>query len=110
MPNDLLNAYGEWGATGVIVGLFVMLIKNLINSQKEQSEDLDTIRQDIVKIQVKTANVESIAVKLIDRLNRSDETNKTERDRRHEAVIGELDDLANSVQYLLGKLNGRASK
>jgi hypothetical protein len=109
MPSNLLNPYMEYGAVAVIVGLFIMLITNLIKSQKEQSDDLDTIRQDIVKIQVKTANVESIVLKLIDRLNRSDETNKTERDRRHEAVIGELDDLANSVQYLLGKLNGRSS-
>ena len=43
----MIETYAEYGAIGVIVSLFVMLIMNLIRSQKEQSKDLDDIRKSI---------------------------------------------------------------
>ena len=45
----MIETYAEYGAIGVIVTLFVMLIMNLIRSQKEQSKDLDDIREGIRK-------------------------------------------------------------
>ena len=41
----MIETYAEYGAIGVIVSLFVMLIMNLIKRQKSQTEDLDEIRQ-----------------------------------------------------------------
>ena len=45
----MIETYAEYGAIGVIVSLFVLLIMNLIRSQKSQTEDLDQIRQAIAK-------------------------------------------------------------
>ncbi len=42
----MIETYAEYGAIGVIVALFVMLIMNLIKSQKAQSEDLDEVRME----------------------------------------------------------------
>ena len=53
----MIETYAEYGAIGVIVSLFVMLIMNLIKSQKAQSEDLDQIRQAIAKSETKMGNV-----------------------------------------------------
>ena len=68
----MLEVYGEYGAVGVIVLTFVMLIMNLIKSQKEQSQDLDNIRQNIAKTETKMSNVEGVLLKMLDRWNRSD--------------------------------------
>ena len=99
--------YAEYGAIGVIVSLFVMLIMNLIKSQKEQSQDLDDIRQNIAKSETKISNMEGIVIKLIDRISRSDDMNKSERDRRHEDLMKTLDLLSDSLSFLRGRINGR---
>ena len=52
-----MNIYAEYGAIGVIVSLFVMMITNLIKSQKLQNEDLDQIRQTNAKMETKMSNV-----------------------------------------------------
>ena len=44
-----IELWGELGAIGVIASLFVFMIMNLIKSQKEQTEDLELIKQDISK-------------------------------------------------------------
>ena len=72
----MVETYAEYGAIGVIVSLFVMLIMNLIRSQKEQSKDLDDIRKSIAKSETKMGNVEGIVLKMLDRWNRSDETSQ----------------------------------
>ena len=59
----MVETYAEYGAIGVIVSLFVMLIMNLIRSQKEQSKDLDDIRKSIAKSETKMGNVEGIVLK-----------------------------------------------
>ena len=43
----MIETYAEYGAVGVIVSLFVMMIVNLMKSQRAQNEDLDGIRQAI---------------------------------------------------------------
>ena len=37
----MIETYAEYGAIGVIVSLFVMMIVNLMKSQRTQNEDLD---------------------------------------------------------------------
>ena len=39
----MIETYAEYGAVGVIVSLFVMMIVNLMKSQKAQNEDLNGI-------------------------------------------------------------------
>ena len=99
----MIETYAEYGAIGVIVSLFVMLIMNLIKSQKEQSKDLDSIRQTNAKSQTKMSNVEWIVLKMLDRWNRSDDS----RDRRHEDLSKELAELSDKISYLSGKINAK---
>ena len=99
----MMEAYAEYGAVGVIVSLFVMLIMNLIKSQKEQSEDLDSIRQAIAKSETKMNNVEGIVLKMLDRWNRSDETSQ----RHREDIVKELNDVTDDLAYLKGRINGK---
>ena len=47
----------------------------------------------------KLDDIEDICIKLIDRWNRSDET----RDRRHEDMIKEMNDVTDDLNYLKGK-------
>ena len=99
----MMEAYAEYGAIGVIVSLFVMLIMNLIKSQKAQSEDLDSIRQAIAKSETKMSNVEGIVLKMLDRWNRSDETSQ----RHREDIVKELNDVTDDLAYLKGRINGK---
>ena len=62
----MIETYAEYGAIGVIVSLFVMMIVNLMKSQRAQNEDLDQIRQAIAKSETKMSNVESIVLKMLD--------------------------------------------
>ena len=48
--------------------------------------------------------IEDICVKLIDRWNRSDEA----RDRRHEDLLKEINDISDDMNFLKGKINGRS--
>ena len=51
----------------------------------------------------KLQEIEDIVIKLIDRWNRSDEV----RDRRHEDLIGELNDQSDDLNFLKGRANGK---
>jgi uncharacterized protein YoxC len=97
----MIETYAEYGAIGVIVTLFVMLIMNLIRSQKEQSKDLDDIRKSIAKSETKMSNVEGIVLKMLDRWNRSDETSQ----RHREDIVKELNDVTDDLAYLKGRIN-----
>lgn len=99
----MIETYAEYGAIGVIVSLFVMLIMNLMKSQKLQNEDLDKIRQAISKSETKINNVESIVLKMLDRWNRSDETSQ----RHREDIVRELNDVTDDLAYLKGRINSK---
>lgn len=99
-----MNMYAEYGAIGVIVSLFVLMITNLIKSQKLQNEDLDQIRQANAKLETKMANVESIVLKMLDRWNRSDETSQ----RHREDIVKELNDVTDDLNFIKGRMNGRS--
>jgi len=96
--------YGEYGAVGIIVAMFVMMIFNLIKSQKLQNEDLDNIRQSIAKAETRMANVESIVLKMLDRWNRSDEIGQ----RHREDIVKELNNVTDDLAYLRGRINGKS--
>ena len=68
-----------------------------------QNEDLDRIRQSIVKAETKMGNVEGIVLKMLDRWNRSDETSQ----RHREDIVKELNDVTDDLAYLKGRINGK---
>ena len=98
-----METYAEYGAIGVIVSLFVMMIMNLIKSQKAQNEDLDQIRVNIGKMESTIENVEGIVLKMIDRWNKSDDTSQ----RHREDIVRELNDVTDDLAYLKGRINGK---
>jgi len=83
----MIESYAEYGAIGVIVVLFIGMIHFLKST-----------------LFSKLKEIEDINIKLIDRWNRSDEA----RDRRHEDLIKELNDVSDDLNYLKGKSNGRS--
>ena len=100
-----METYAEYGAIGVIVSLFIMMIVNLMKSQKTQNEDLDDIRGHIGKIESTIENVEGIVLKMLDRWNKSDDTGL----RHREDVIRELNDVTDDLAYIKGRINGKAN-
>ena len=103
IDSKVFNLYAEYGAIGIIVVLFAMMIINLIKSQKMQNEDLDKIRQSIAKAETKMANVESVVLKMLDRWNRSDEISQ----RHREDIVRELNDVTDDLAYLKGRINSK---
>ena len=104
ITSKVLGLYAEYGAVGIIVILFAMMIINLIKSQKLQNEDLDNIRQAIAKVETKMSNIEGIILKMLDRWNRSDEMSQ----RHREDIVKELNDTTDSLAYLRGRINGKS--
>jgi len=103
---EFVKIYAEYGALGIIVSLFVYMIMNLIRSQKLQTDDLENIKIDISRCEKDIKNIESITLKFLDRWNRSDET----RDRRHEDMIKEVNDLSDVMMEVKGsvsRINGK---
>ena len=98
-----MEVYAEYGAIGVIVSLFVMMIMNLIKSQRLQNEDLDDIRVHISKMEGKIENVEGIVIKLIERWNKSDDVSL----RHREDIVKEMNEITDGLSFLKGRLNGR---
>ena len=98
-----MNTYMEVGAIGIIVGLFVLMIMNLMKSQKMQNEDLDEIRQANAKLETKMSNVASIVLKMLDRWNKSDDISQ----RHREDIVKELNDVTDDLAYLKGRINGK---
>ena len=104
--NEMIELYGKTGATGVIVALFIYMIMNLIGSQKEQTEDLDNIRQNLAKAETKIDSMQSILLKMLDRWNKSDDSSL----RHRETMVGELHDLSDVMMEVKGsvsRINGR---
>lgn len=96
---ELADLYLQLGSAGFICVLFGFMIYNLIQSQREQSEDLEQIKQSIAKMESEISNAQNISIKLIDRLNRGDE-------KREEFWRELSDDLA----FLKGRINGQGSR
>jgi len=51
----------------------------------------------------KLHEIEDMTIKLIDRWNRSDES----RDRRHEDMMKEMNDISDDMNFMKGRINGK---
>ena len=100
----MMRVYAEYGAIGVVCSLVAYMIMNLIKSQKDQTDDLDRVRQAIAKMESTIENVEGIVIKLIDRFNKSDENTANHRID----IVKELNDVTDGLSYLKGRINGKA--
>ena len=82
----MLETYAEYGAIGVIIILFAAQI---VFMQR-------TLMKKLHEIEDKT-------IKLIDRWNRSDES----RDRRHEDMMKEMNDISDDMNFMKGRINSK---
>ena len=82
----MLETYAEYGAIGVIIILFAAQIVFM--------------QRTLMK---KLHEIEDMTIKLIDRWNRSDES----RDRRHEDMMKEMNDISDDMNFMKGRINSK---
>jgi len=99
MIESIASTYLELGAVGFCLVLFGFMIVSLIRSQKEQTEDLELIKQRISKMESVIDNSQNIVLKLVDRMNSSD------KDRE---VFWR--DLSDDMAFLKGRINGGGTR
>ena len=95
---EIADLYLQLGAVGFCLILLGFMILNLIKSQKEQTNDLESIKQSISKMESEISNAQSISIKLVDRINSSDS--------KREDFWREISD---DISFIKGRLNGRGN-
>lgn len=104
--STLIEAWGTLGVTGVMAVLFGFMIANIIKSQTTQNETLDRLAVSQAKAEETANNVESILLKLLSRLDKSDD----KLDRKIDDLRRELSTINNDLSEVMGSLsriNGR---
>ena len=103
---EYMDLYAEYGAIGVVVALFIYGYIKQSKRADEQADALSGLMKENEEQSTRIANIEGIVLKFLDRWNRSDDT----RDRRHEDVVKELNDLSDVMMEVKGsisRINGK---
>ena len=103
---EFMSYYAEYGAMGVVVALFVYGYIKQGQRADEQADALEALKIENKGQSQHIENMESILLKLLDRWNKSDET----RDRRHEDMVKEVNDLSDVMMEVKGsvsRINGK---
>ena len=98
---QFVTLYAEYGMIGVVVAMFMFLVYSMNNRATEQAEALQDLKIENKGQSETLENSEAMIIKLIDRWNKSDET----RDRRHEKMVEELNDLSDIMMEVKGNLS-----
>ena len=101
-----MEYYAEYGAMGVVIALFIYGYVKQGKRADEQADALDKLAIENKGQSTKIANIEVIILKFLDRWNQSDAI----RDRRHEDLIKEVNDLSDVVMEVKGsvsRINGK---
>ena len=104
---EMIDFYLQVGVTGVVVSLFAFMIKSLMTTNKEQSEDLELIKQSIAVQKTELNSTYQIVIKLIDSINEFKKDMNDKQDRRHEKLLENVDEVSDMLNYLQGKLNNK---
>ena len=86
--------------------MFVFMVYQNAKRAEQQAEDLEALKIENEGQSKNIENIESIVIKFLDRWNRSDET----RDRRHEDMVKEVNDLSDVMMEVKGqvsRINGK---
>ena len=103
---DFVSLYAEYGALALVVGAFFYGYFKQSQRADEQAEALDALAVENKGQSQKINNLESILLKMLDRWNQSDST----RDRRHEDMVKEVNDLSDVMMEVKGsvsRINGK---
>ena len=102
----LIEAWGELGVIGIMALLFGFMITNIIKSQSQQNESLDKMAVDQAKAAETANNVEGILLKLLQRMDKSDD----KLDRKVDDLRRDLSNIDNDLSEVKGsvsRINGR---
>ena len=103
---NFIALYAEAGMIGVVGAMFVFMVYQNAKRAEQQAEDLEEIKVENEGQSKNIENIEMIVLKFLDRWNRSDET----RDRRHDDLVKELNDLSDVMMEVKGqvsRINGK---
>tara|TARA_R100000306_G_scaffold33370_1_gene34727 strand:+ start:214 stop:528 length:315 start_codon:yes stop_codon:yes gene_type:complete len=103
---EFIKIYAEYGAVGILVILFVITFIKQSKTTDIQAKSLEALKVENEGQSKNIENIEAIVLKFLDRWNRSDEI----RDRRHEDMVGELNDLSDVMMEVKGsvsRINGK---
>ena len=103
---EFLALYAEYGMIGVVACMFVFMVYQNAKRAESQADDIDSLRVHNEGQTVKINNIETIILKFLDRWNISDAT----RDRRHEDMVKEINDLSDVMMEVKGqvsRINGK---
>ena len=103
---EFLALYSEAGMIGVVGAMFVFMVYQNAKRAEQQAEDLEALKIENEGQSKNIENIESIVLKFLDRWNRADET----RDRRHEDMVKEVNDLSDVMMEVKGqvsRINGK---
>ena len=104
---DFLAVYSEAVMIGVVGAMFIYMVYSMNRRGNEQAEALQNLKIENKGQSENIQNIDSILLKLLDRWNKSDET----RDRRHEKLVEEVNDLSDilmEVKGNLSRINGKS--
>jgi len=98
---DFLSLYQEGGMIAVVGAMFMFLVYSLNKRSGEQAQTLEDLKIENKGQSETLENMEGMIIKLIARWNKSDEV----RDRRHEKMVEELNDLSDILMEVKGNLS-----
>jgi pimeloyl-CoA synthetase len=98
---DFLAIYSEAGMIGVVGAMFVFMVYSMNKRGNEQADAIQNLQIENKGQSETLENMERMLIKLIDRWNVSDEV----RDRRHEKLVEELNDLGDVMMEIKGSLS-----
>ena len=103
---EFLALYAEYGMIGVVAVMFVFMVYQNAKRSEMQAESIQELQVENKGQSETLENMEGMIIKLIDRWNKSDEI----RDRRHEDMVGEINDMSDVLMEIKGsvsRINGK---
>jgi hypothetical protein len=103
---EFLKLYAEAGMIGVVGAMFVFMVYQNAKRSDQQADAIEALKIENEGQSKNIENIEMIVLKFLDRWNRSDET----RDRRHDDLVKELNDLSDVMMEVKGqvsRINGK---
>ena len=103
---EFLEIYSQTGMVGIVGAMCVYMVYNNIKTSHKQADDIGDLMVGYKGLSETMENMEGMLIKLIERWNRSDET----RDRRHEDVVKEMNDISDVLMEVKGsvsRINGK---
>ena len=98
---EFIELYSQTGMVGIVGAMCVYMVYNNIKTSHKQADDIGDLMIENKGQSETMENMEGMIIKLIERWNRSDET----RDRRHENMLKEMNDISDVLMEVKGSVS-----